>query len=48
MQEFQSPDTDMTALFPWRYAELVTGRAERRYRQYTNDLDTLTQFQVRC
>ena len=35
-------DVGPTALFLWSDARVVRGEADRRYKQYTNELDVLT------
>ena len=39
-------DVGPTALYVWQEAEVVRGNPKRRYRQYSNMLDILTQHQV--
>ena len=46
MQQWNGHDTLPTALYIWTEAELVRGNARRKYREYTNGLDVLTQHQV--
>ena len=46
MQQWNGQDTLPTALFIWMESELVRGNARRKYREYTDDLDALTQHQV--
>ena len=46
MQQWNGQDTLATALYIWTEAELVRGNARRKYREYTDGLDVLTQHQV--
>ena len=46
MQQWNGQDTLPTALYIWTEAELVRGNARRKYREYTDGLDVLTQHQV--
>ena len=46
MQQWNGKDTLPTALFIWTESELVRGNARRKYREYTDGLDVLTQHQV--
>jgi len=39
-------DVGPTALYVWQEAEVVRGNPKRRYRQYSDTLDVLTQHQV--
>ena len=39
-------DIGPTALYVWQEAEVVRGNPKRRYRQYSDMLDVLTQHQV--
>ena len=39
-------DVGPTALYVWQEAEVVRGNPKRRYRQYSDMLDVLTQHQV--
>ena len=39
-------DIGPTALYIWQEVEVVRGNPKRRYRQYSNTLDVLTQHQV--
>ena len=43
MQHWNGQDTLLTALYIWTEAELVRGNAMRKYREYTDGLDVLTQ-----
>lgn len=45
--EWNGEDTNPTALYIWRDSEQVTGKAHRKYKEYTDTLDLLTQYQVR-
>ena len=46
MQHWNGQDTLPTTLYVWTQAELVRGNVRRKYRDYTNGLDILTQHQV--
>ena len=47
MHHWNGQDTLPTALYIWTEAELVRGgNVRRKYREYTDDLDVLTQHQV--
>ena len=46
MQRWNGHDTLPTALYIWTEAELVRGNARRKYTEYTDGLDVLTQHQV--
>ena len=46
MQQWNGHDILPTALYIWTEAELVRGNARRKYREYTDGLDILTQHQV--
>jgi len=46
MQQWNGQDTLPTALYIWTEAELVRGNTRRKYREYTDGLDILTQHQV--
>ena len=46
MQQWNGQDTLPTTLFIWMESELVRGNARRKYREYTDGLDVLTQHQV--
>ena len=46
MQQWNRQDTLPTALYIWMEAELVRGNARRKYREYMDSLDVLTQHQV--
>ena len=46
MQQWNGHDTLPTALYIWMEAQLVRGNAWRKYREYTDGLDVLTQHQV--
>ena len=46
MQAWNHVDVGPTALYVWKEAEVVRGNPKRRYRQYSNTLDVLTQHQV--
>jgi hypothetical protein len=46
MQHWNGQDTLPIALYIWTQAELVRGNARRKYREYTDCLDVLTQHQV--
>ena len=46
MQQWNGQDTLSTTLYIWTQAELVRGNARRKYREYTDCLDVLTQHQV--
>ena len=46
MQRWNGQDTLPTTLYIWTEAELVRGNARRKYREYTDGLDVLTQHQV--
>ena len=46
MQHWNGQDTLPIALYIWTEAELVRGNARRKYTEYTDDLDILTQHQV--
>ena len=46
MQHWNGQDTLPTALYIQTQAELVRGNARRKYREYTDYLDILTQHQV--
>ena len=46
MQHWNGQDTHPIALYIWMKAELVRGNARRKYREYTDGLDVLTQHQV--
>jgi hypothetical protein len=46
MHYWNGQDTLPTALYIWKEAELVRGNARRKYREYTDCLDVLTQHQV--
>ena len=46
MQQWNGQDTLPTALFIWTESELVRGNARRKYREYMDGLDVLTQHQV--
>ena len=39
-------DIGPTALYVWQEVEVVRGNLKRRYRQYSDTLDVLTQHQV--
>ena len=43
MQQWNGQDTLPTALYIWTKAELVRGNARRKYSEYTDGLDVLTQ-----
>ena len=43
MQQWNGQDTLPTALFIWTELELVRGNARRKYREYTDGLNVLTQ-----
>ena len=47
MQRWNGHDTLPTALYIWTEAQLVRGNAWRKYREYTDGLDVLTQHQVK-
>ena len=46
MQQWNKQDTLPIALYIWTEAELVRGNTRRKYREYTDGLDVLTQHQV--
>ena len=46
MQQWNGHDTLPTTLYIWTEAQLVRGNAWRKYREYTDGLDVLTQQQV--
>ena len=46
MQQWNGQDTLPTTLFIWTESELVRGNVRRKYREYTDSLDVLTQHQV--
>ena len=46
MQRWNGQDTLPTTLYIWTEAQLVIGNAWRKYREYTDGLDVLTQHQV--
>ena len=46
IQQWNRQDTLPTALFIWIELELVRRNARRKYREYTDGLDVLTQHQV--
>ena len=46
MQAWNHEDCLPTVMWAWHNAQPVTGRPTRRYREYTDTLDVLTQFQV--
>ena len=46
MQQWNGQDTIPIALFIWTELELVRGNARRKYKEYTDGLDVLTQHQV--
>ena len=46
IQQWNGQDTLPTALYIQTQAELVRGNARRKYREYTDCLDVLTQHQV--
>ena len=46
MQAWNHVDIGPTALYVWQEAEVVRGNLKRRYRQYLDMLDVLTQHQV--
>ena len=43
MQQWNRKDTVPTTLFIWMESELVRENARRKYREYTDGLDVLTQ-----
>ena len=47
LQVWYAPDCLPSAIFAWSGTAQVIGRAVRKYKEYINDLDLLTQFQVR-
>ena len=46
MQQWNGQDTLPIALYIWTEAELVRGNVRRKYKEYTDGLDVLTQHQV--
>ena len=46
MQHWNGQDTLPTALYIWKEAELVRGNVRRKYMEYTDCLNALTQHQV--
>jgi hypothetical protein len=46
MQEWDGEDTRPTSLFLWSHAKQVTGRAKQKYREYSDALELMSQFQV--
>ena len=46
MQAWNHVDIGSTTLYVWQEAEVVRGNPKRRYRQYSDTLDVLTQHQV--
>ena len=46
MQAWNHVDIGPTALYVWQEAEVVRGNPKRRYMQYSDTLDVLTQHQV--
>jgi hypothetical protein len=46
MQVWEGQDTMPTTLWTWNEAKQVTGNARRKYREFSNFLDVLTQHQV--
>jgi hypothetical protein len=46
MQQWNDQDTLPTTLYIWKEAELVRGNPRRKYREYMDCLDVLTQHQV--
>ena len=46
MQRWNGHDTLPTVLYIWTEAQLVRENAWRKYREYTDGLDVLTQYQV--
>ena len=46
MQQWNVQDILPTTLYIWTEVELVRGNVRRKYREYMDDLDVLTQHQV--
>ena len=46
MQQWNRQNTLPIALYIWTEAELVRGNARRKYKEYTDGLDVLTQHKV--
>ena len=46
IQRWNGQDTLPIALYIWTKAELVRGNVRRKYMEYTDGLDVLTQHQV--
>ncbi|XP_066360028.1 uncharacterized protein [Miscanthus floridulus] len=46
LPQWNGQDTLSIALFIWTESELVRGNTRRKYREYTDGLDVLTQHQV--
>jgi hypothetical protein len=47
MQDWNDHATMPTGLFLWSHAEQVIGNAKRKYKEYSDALELLTQYQVR-